>query len=102
MTNSPKQAAGRLGRVLVNHLGFTCGARKQVIVPGGDEGEFELQNMSLITTTAMGEGEGYQAVLTGRLRRVESPLGVFGVGDFSGWTEPGIYRVVLPATGERS
>jgi hypothetical protein len=102
MTSHPTQAPGHLGRVLVNHLGFTCAARKQVIVLGGVEGEFELQNMSLITTTAMGEGEGYQAVMKGRLQRVESPLGAFGVGDFSGWTAPGIYRVVLPATGERS
>ena len=58
--------------------------------------------MSLITQAAMGEGEGYQAVLTGRLRRVESPLGAYSVGDFSGWTAPGIYRVALPSTGEHS
>jgi hypothetical protein len=102
MGNPPKPSAGRLGRVLVNHLGFTCTASKQVIVKGGSEGDFELQNMSLITQTAMGEGEGYQGVLTGRLRRVDSPLGTYSVGDFSGWTAPGIYRVALPATGEHS
>jgi hypothetical protein len=102
MTSNPKQAAARLGRVLVNHLGFTCAGSKQVIVKGGDEGDFELQNMSLINSTAMGEGEGYQGVMTGRLRRVESPLGAYSVGDFSAWTSPGIYRVALPATGEHS
>jgi hypothetical protein len=102
MTSQSKPAGRLLGRVLVNHLGFTCAAKKQVIVCGNDEGEFELQNMSLITATAMGEGEGYQAVMTGRLRRVESALGSYSVGDFSGWTEPGIYRVALPATGEHS
>ena len=102
MTSTPKPAARRLGRVLVNHVGFICAGAKQVIVMGGDEGEFELQNMSLITQAAMGEGEGYQGVLRGRLRRVDSPLGPYSVGDFSGWTAPGIYRVALPATGEHS
>ncbi len=102
MTPHPERAAGPLGRVLVNHLGFTCAARKRVIVRGGGDGAFELQNMSLITTSAMGAGETYKGVMTGRLRRVESPLGAYGVGDFSDWTAPGIYRVKLPDTGEHS
>ena len=102
MTSTSDKGPRRLGRVLVNHLGFTCAATKQAIVIGGDAGDFELQNMSLISASAMGEGEGYRGVLGGRLRRVESPLGVYSVGDFSGWTEPGIYRVALPATGEHS
>jgi hypothetical protein len=102
MTSEPKPAGRRLGRVLVNHLGFTCDGSKQVVVGGGGEAEFELQNMSLISAAAMGEGEGYRAVMTGRLRRVESPLGDYGVGDFSAWSKPGIYRVALPATGEHS
>jgi hypothetical protein len=92
----------RLGRVLVNHLGFTCKARKQVIVAGTDEGEFELQNMALIGAPAMGAPEEYRAVFRGRLRRVDSPLGAYSVGDFSDWTEPGIYRVALSATLEHS
>jgi hypothetical protein len=95
-------AERRLGRVLVNHLGFTCAARKQVIVAGGHEGDFELEDMALIRTTAMGAREAYQAVLRGRLRRVDSALGAFSVGDFSGWTAPGVYRVTLPETGEHS
>jgi hypothetical protein len=102
MTSGGEPAAARLGRVLVNHLGFPCSARKQVIVSGGQEGNFELQNLSLIRTTPMGERETFVAVVTGPLRRVDSPLGVFSVGDFSGWTAPGIYRVSLPATGEHS
>jgi glycosyl hydrolase family 9 len=102
MTSPSNQAPRRLGRVLVNHLGFTCAGTKQVIVQGGDAAEFQLENMSLITASAMGEGEGYQPVLKGKLRRTESPLGLFFVGDFSEWTSPGIYRVSLPATGEHS
>jgi hypothetical protein len=102
MTSQAQQQTRRLGRVLVNHLGFTCGAAKQVIVAGGDEGDFELQNMSLIGTSAMGAPEEYRAVMRGRLRRVDSPLGAYSVGDFSGWTEPGIYRVALSATLEHS
>ncbi len=102
MTIQSKHEGRRLGRVLVNHLGFTCAARKQVIVIGGDEGDFELQNMALIGAPAMGAPEEYRAVLKGRLRRVDSPLGAYSVGDFSGWTEPGIYRVALSATLEHS
>jgi hypothetical protein len=102
MTSQSEQAPSRLGRVLVNHLGFTCGARKEVIVRGKDEGSFELQNMSLIGKTPMGAPEEFGVVMTGRLHRVDSPLGVHGVGDFSAWTWPGIYRVSLPGTGEHS
>jgi hypothetical protein len=102
MTNPFTHAPRRLGRVLVNHLGFTCGARKEAIVCGGEEADFELQDMGLIRTTPMGAREEFGPVMTGRLRRVESPLGVHCVGDFSAWTRPGIYRVSLPATGEHS
>jgi hypothetical protein len=102
MTSPPRPEGRRLGRVLVNHLGFTCGAAKRVIVMGGEEAEFELQDMALISGAAMGGREDYQAVLKGRLKRVDSPLGTYSVGDFSGWTAPGIYRVSLPGTGEHS
>jgi hypothetical protein len=102
MTIQADKAGRRLGRVLVNHLGFTCGSRKQVVVIGGDEGDFELQNMALIGAPVMGAPEEFRAVMRGRLRRVDSPLGAYCVGDFSGWTEPGIYRVALSATLEHS
>ena len=102
MASHSKPAGGPLGRVLVNHLGFPCSARKEVIVLGDRDGDFVLQDMSLVTTTAMVVREDFRAVLTGELRRVDSPLGVCSVGDFSSWTAPGIYRVVLPGSGEHS
>jgi glycosyl hydrolase family 9 len=102
MTNPTNPSARRLGRVLVNHLGFTCGSTKQVMVREGEGADFEVQDMARIATTPMGAPEQYKAVMTGRLRRVESPFGPYGVGDFSALTAPGIYRVTLPATGEHS
>ena len=48
---------------------------EEVIVSGGQEGNFELQNLSAIRTTPMGERETFEAVVTGPLRRVDSPPG---------------------------
>jgi hypothetical protein len=101
MASPSKPAAGRLGRVLVNHLGFPCSAGKEVIVRGEHDG-FIVQDMGIVTTAVMGAHEDFQPIMTGALRRVESPFGVFSVGDFSALTAPGIYRVVLPGTGEHS
>jgi hypothetical protein len=92
----------RLGNVLVNHLGFNCGARKAVVVRGTAGGNFELRDMSAMNPAGMGERETYRTMLSGVLHRVDSALGTYCVGDFSSWSEPGIYQVVLPATGERS
>lgn len=92
----------RLGRLLVNHLGFLCDATKEVIVCGEQHGIFELQDMALNRPAGMGEPENFQAVLTGTFRLVESPLGTYSLGDFSEWTTPGVYRVVLPETSEHS
>ena len=97
-----KIAQSRIGRLLVNHLGFLCDAKKEVIVCGAQDGIFELQDMALNRPAGLGEPENFQAVLTGTFRAVESPLGTYSVGDFSQWTTPGIYRVVLPDTCEHS
>ena len=97
-----KIAQSRLGRILVNHLGFLCDVKKEVLVCGAQDGIFELQDMALNRPAGMGEPENFQAVLTGTFRVVESPLGTYSVGDFSQWTAPGIYRIVLPDTGEHS
>ena len=97
-----KIAQSRIGRLLVNHLGFLCDAKKEVIVSGAQDGIFELQDMALNRPAGLGEPENFQAVLTGTFCVVESPLGTYSVGDFSQWTTPGIYRVVLPDTCEHS
>ena len=85
-----KVAQSRLGRLLVNHLGFLCDVKKEVLVCGAQDGIFELQDMALNRPAGMGEPENFQAVLTGTFRVVESPLGTYSVGDFSQWTTPGI------------
>jgi len=92
----------RLGNVLVNHLGFTCRGKKEVIVRGARDGPFEVQDMAQMLPAGMGAREEYRAVLSGRLRVADSPLGAFSVGDFSECAAPGIYRVALPDTGEHS
>src|SRR5271157_258198 len=102
MSGPPQPGPPRLGSVLVNHLGFRCGARKEVIVRGARDGAFELQEMSLMRPSGIGVREDYLGVVTGRLRGVDSPLGAYSVGEFSERSAPGIYRVVLPDTGERS
>jgi len=92
----------RLGRVLVNHLGFPCHARKEVIFAGKSDAVFELEDLALMLPAGMNEPDKFQTVLTGRLKPAESPFGAFSVGDFSKWTTPGIYRIRLPGTGEHS
>jgi len=102
MSGVPQPVPQPLGGVLVNHLGFCCQARKEVIVRGARDGDFELQEMSLMRPAGMGAREDFRPVLTGRLRRVDSAIGEYCIGDFSSCTAPGIYRVALPGTGEHS
>src|SRR5271165_1589473 len=102
MSSQPPQRTTHLGNVLVNHLGFRCGARKQAVIRGVREGAFELQDMSRMRPAGMGAREDFKEVLIGRLRPAQSPLGAYSVADFSEWATPGMYRVVLPETGERS
>lgn len=102
MTPTNRITPPQPGRVLVNHIGFPCQSHKTVIVPDGGEAEFEVQNMALNRPSTMGGAEDFQAVFTGRLGVVDSALGRFSVGDFSGIETPGIYRVVLTETREHS
>ena len=69
---------------------------------GARDEAFELQDMAQMLPSDVGVWEDYRPVLSGRLRPVDSPLGAYSVGDFSEWTAPGIYRIVLPGTGEHS
>ncbi|MGA2016945.1 MAG: glycoside hydrolase family 9 protein [Opitutaceae bacterium] len=101
--NGPSQHhQPRLGNVLADHVGFQCRARKEAIVKGARDEAFELQDMAQMLPSDVGVWEDYRPVLSGRLRPVDSPLGAYSVGDFSEWTAPGIYRIVLPGTGEHS
>jgi hypothetical protein len=99
---TPSNTTSRIGRILLNHLGFHNRANKQLIIVGPGEVEFEIQNMALNRPATMGGPEDFEAVLTGTTREIESSLGDYSVADFSELTTPGIYRVVLPETGEHS
>lgn len=90
------------GRILINHLGFPCDAEKTFIVRDPEGGSFEVQDMGLIRPTGRMDREDFQPVYTGQLEVRETSLGTFAVGDFSALTTPGIYRIVLPETGDRS
>ncbi len=73
-----------------------------MVVLGAVDGVFELRDRARIALTPMGERERFEAVFTGTLQRVSSPLGEYSVGDFSEWTTPGIYQVVVPGAGGHS
>ena len=95
--------AHRLGRVLVNHLGFTCDARKTVIIRGAIHGKYDVEDMSRNRSTHVTtESEAYEVIFTDQLKVMETPFGQFSVGDFSACRTPGVYRVSIPDSGEHS
>jgi hypothetical protein len=86
----------------VSHLGFLCDARKRAVLPAGTGDRFVLQDMGVHTKETLGELEDWEVVLE---RPVEPASGAFGdalVCDFSSWTRPGLYRLVVPGTALRS
>jgi hypothetical protein len=86
----------------VSHLGFLCDARKRAVLPAGAGSRFVLQDMGVHTKETLGEFEDWEAVLE---RPPESASGAFGdalVCEFSSWTRPGLYRLVVPGTALRS
>lgn len=83
--------------ILVSHLGYPCDGKKTLVVPATDSKVFEIQNMSLHRTDAVGlDHEDWKAVFTGALKPHNSLMGDYLVGDFSELSRPGVYRAVLP------
>jgi len=86
----------------VSHLGFPCEAPKRAVLPAGSGTRFVLQDMGIHTKETLGEFEDWQGVLDGVLVPVQGAFGDALVADFSAWTRPGLYRLVVPGTQTRS
>ena len=69
---TPNNTTSRIGRVLVNHLGFHPQASKQFVMAGSGSVDYEIQNMALNRPATMGGPEDFEAVLTGTTRETES------------------------------
>ena len=89
-------------RVLVSHAGFGCADPKRAVFPAGIGRRFVLQDMGVHAKEALGEFEDWGACFEGDLAPGTTAFGDCLVGDFSGWHEPGIYRLVVPGTPARS
>ncbi len=89
--------------VSASHLGYLCDARKVAVVRDVQTSRFSVQDMAIIEDAPLGAGSSsYKAILTGAIEVVETPMGRFGLCDFSTVTQPGIYRVVLTESGART
>jgi hypothetical protein len=88
MSNRPK--------VLINHLGFVCDTKKEVLVEKCDLREFEIQDMGIVETESLDGAENWRTVYRGELKMTASSLGDYLKGDFSQLQKPGVYRIVLP------
>ncbi|HEY1405809.1 MAG TPA: glycoside hydrolase family 9 protein [Spirochaetota bacterium] len=88
--------------ILINHVGFLCNARKRFIVKDSSAKEFEIQDMGRNSVEALRGRENWIAVYKGALEIKSTPMGDFLTGDFSSISAPGVYRVVLPETDEKS
>ena len=82
-------------KCIINHIGFQPHVRKKVIIPGTGYTYFEIQDMQQVVKEEFNDRENWKAVLKGELVSHHSDFGDFLVGDFSGLTKPGTYRVVV-------
>ncbi|MDD5198804.1 MAG: glycoside hydrolase family 9 protein [Terrimicrobiaceae bacterium] len=89
--------------IIVNHTGFFTQGSKRAVFPATAQEEFELQDMMQNDAEApLGAFENWKTVFRGRLEACAPAFGEYRTGDFSDWTTPGIYRLVLPEGGGRS
>jgi hypothetical protein len=98
LTNKSKQQY----KVFINHIGFLCEARKEVIIENCPYTTFEIQDMSRVVKEELGEFENWETVYKGQLTKKNYPMGTYLKGDFSDLAQPGLYRVVLPGDKGRS
>jgi hypothetical protein len=89
-------------RILVSHAGFACDARKRALLPPDVQGEFVLQDLEHNAAETLADFEDWRVVYRGALRPFTGELGRWSVADFSAWTGPGLFRVVVPGTEARS
>ena len=88
--------------IITCQAGFGTADRKIGLFPDAGVDYFELQDMGQNATEALGAYENWKPVFRGPLSRAPGALGSRLVGDFSAWTKPGIYRLVLPGDAGRS
>jgi hypothetical protein len=88
--------------VLASHAGYACEDRKTAVFPAGIGPRFVLQDMGVHAKEALGEFEDWAPVFEGPLVPGADAFGPCLVGDFSAWTTPGIYRLVVAGTDARS
>lgn len=88
--------------IIVNHVGFLCNARKRFSVKNSSASVFEIQDMMRNSVEELNCRENWVAVHKGNLEKVSTSMGEFLTGDFSHVTAPGVYRIYLPETDEKS
>lgn len=88
MTKHPK--------IYINHIGFQCNAKKELVVDACGVREFIVQDMSKVIKEVIGECENWKSVMRGRFFPVSSHMGDYMVGDFSELKTPGLYRIYIP------
>ena len=78
--------SGHYPKTLVNHVGFRPEAGKFLVASGiKGAGRFEIVNTR--------QGRGFTPVSTGPLRQSGADLGIYHIGDFSDFKQPGAYRI---------
>ncbi|MFZ4816291.1 MAG: glycoside hydrolase family 9 protein, partial [Phototrophicaceae bacterium] len=89
--------------VSTSQIGYLCHAPKIAVVRGVTSGSFAVQVMSRMGAAPLGAAAStYEIVHHGTIQRVQSVLGEYGLCDFSGVTQPGVYQVILPDSGAKS
>ncbi len=83
-------------QIYINHLGFLCNAKKELVVDACPVHEFIVQDMSKVIKEVIGECENWKSVMRGRFFPVTSHMGDYMVGDFSELKTPGLYRIFIP------
>jgi len=89
-------------KVFLNHVGFLCEARKQVVIEDCPFTTIEVQDMNRVVKENLGEYENWETIFKVPLKKKSSPMGTFLTGDFSDLKKPGLYRIVLPGDQGRS
>lgn len=90
-------------QVFVNHIGFLCNAKKQVIVKNEKPvSKFQVQDMGKVSSESFDNDENWESVFEGELIKSTKSDGEFYIGDFSGIKTPGVYSVLIPEIKKRS
>jgi len=88
--------------IIINHVGFFCDARKHFAVKDSTAAVFEIQDMARNSVETLKGRENWTVVHKGKLEKAHTPMGDYLTGDFSSVTVPGMYRVYLPETDDKS